>query len=55
MGFDSEQKKLPYSPPNMTKLTPEQVKQRVADASSSEQEAEALLESLRRGEKPKEE
>jgi len=49
MGFNSKNtKKKPYSPPAVTKLTPEQAKQLVADRKNcSEEEAAAFLESLR--------
>jgi hypothetical protein len=48
MGFDPKnQKKKPYSPPTVTKLTPEQARQFVAErANCSDQEAEDFLESL---------
>jgi hypothetical protein len=47
--LSSKKKKRPYSPPTMTKLTPEQAKQFVVEhANCSDREAEDLLESLRR-------
>ena len=49
MGFDSESKKRPYSPPSVRKLTLEQAKQVVAShANCSDQKAGELLESLLR-------
>ncbi len=49
MQSDSEGKKKPYSPPTITKMTPEQARQYVVDRTNcSEQEAADFLESLRR-------
>jgi len=49
MEFDPNGKKKPYSYPTVTKLTPEQARQFVADrASCSDQEAAHFLKSLRR-------
>ena len=54
MQFDSESKKKPYSPPTVTKLTPERARQFVADrANCSDQEAADSLESLRREQQQK--
>jgi hypothetical protein len=49
MGFDSKNTtKTPYSPPAVTKLTPDQAKKLVADRKNcSEEEAAEFLESLR--------
>ena len=57
MGFNSKNtKKNPYSPPAVTKLTPEQAKKLVADHKScSEEEAADFLKSLRREQRQKEE
>ena len=55
MPFDPGNKKKPYLPPTLTKLTPEQARQFVIDhASCSDQEALDLLESLRREQQQKE-
>jgi len=49
MQPDSKNKKKPYSPPAVTKLTPEQAKQLVADRKNcSEEEAAEFLQSLRK-------
>jgi hypothetical protein len=51
MQFDCKEKKKPYSPPTITKLTPTQARQVVADlASCGDQEAADFLEVLRREE-----
>jgi hypothetical protein len=48
MRFNSESKKQVYSPPTLTKLSPEQAKQFAAShANGSDQKAKELLESLR--------
>jgi hypothetical protein len=44
-----DQKKKPYSPPTLTKLTPEQAKKFAADRNNcSEEEAAEFLKSLRK-------
>lgn len=49
MQSDSKSKKKPYSPPAVTKLTPEQARQVVAArAKRSDEEAANFLESLLR-------
>jgi hypothetical protein len=49
MHFNPDSKKKPYTPPSITKLSPELARQFVAcDANCSDQEATDLLESLRR-------
>ena len=54
MRFDPERKKQPYFPPKAKKLTLEQAKQFVAcHAEYSDQEAAAILESLRREQQQK--
>jgi len=51
MQFDSEGTKKPYSPPTLTKLTPEQARHFVAHRTNcSDQEAQDALESLRQEE-----
>jgi hypothetical protein len=56
MQSASKSKKKPYSPPTVTKLTPEQARQFVVDRlNCSDQEAVDFLKSLRREQQQDEE